>query len=150
MSEKLTYAQIAKLPKNKSNKVTHFSKKKLQNCTKKQYRYNIAKVRKYGPYNKLNNIYTLSFSEQEISIIYKILFNNNLKKLKKKFKYATVYDKDGKNIQINKNIRKSKKLIFREGQTKYNEFCNWFLPIIKNKLLRSFFYFFKKTSEAHL
>ena len=137
MSEKLTYAQIAKLSKNKNkfNTVTHFSKKKIQILSEQKYRYNTAKVRKYGPYNKLNNIYTLRFSKSEIKTIYKILFNSNIKKYKKQFRYATVYDKDGKNIQINQNIRKSKKLIFKKGQSKYNTFCNWFHPLIKSKLL---------------
>lgn len=140
-NSKTSYAEV--LMNNSRNetkqsnwtKVTHFPKKKLQNFIKKQYRYNITKVRKYGPYNKLNNIYTLSFSKSEIKTIYKILFNSNIKKYKNQFKYATIYDKEGKNKQINKNIRKSKKLIFREGQPKYNEFNNWFYPIIKKKLL---------------
>jgi hypothetical protein len=140
-NSKTSYAEVLKnnftseTKQSNWEKVTHFPKKKIYKFNEQQYRYNTGKVRKYGRCNYLNNIYTLSFSKLELNTIFTILFNNNLKKLRKKFKYATIYDKEGKNIQINKNIRKSKKLIFREGQPKYNEFNNWFLPIIKNKLL---------------
>ena len=82
----------------------------------KNYRKHIGYFRKFGPFNYLNNMYTLQFTVEDISIINQILFNGNLRKLRNKFRNATVYDKERKNIQINTSIRRSKKLIFREGQ----------------------------------